>query len=102
MKSVLLGLLLACTTLSSSQVLRPDLAGKVVDSTGRPLAHTTVIVYHAGVKTGFSTYCPSCYADCGKRVLTDLDGNFRIKSLAPNLWFELLAIQDGSGQDPDG
>ena len=95
MKSVLLGLLTACTTLSSPQVLRPDLAGKVVDSTGRPLARTTVMVYHAGVKTGFSTYCPSCYADCGKRVLTDLDGNFRIKSLAPNLWFELLAIQDG-------
>lgn len=95
MRMKLLGLLITCTALSTAQVSRPNLAGKIIDSSGRPLPHTTVVVYHAGVRIGFSPYCPSCYADCGKRVLTDADGNFRITNLAPDLWFELLAIQDG-------
>ena len=33
-------------------------------------------VYHAGVKKGYSTYCPSCYVDCGKRNITDNQGMF--------------------------
>jgi hypothetical protein len=53
------------------------------------------MVYHAGVKTGYDTSCPSCYADCGKRVITDDKGEFHIPSLAPDLWFELLAVRDG-------
>jgi hypothetical protein len=56
---------------------------------------TTVMVYHAGVKKGYSTYCPSCYADCGKRTVTDRTGSFTIQSLDTHLWFELLVIRDG-------
>jgi hypothetical protein len=41
------------------------------------------------------TFCPSCYADCGKRVLTNAEGNCHIKDLSPDLWFELLAVRDG-------
>jgi len=71
------------------------LAGEVTDAAGKPLAHATVIVYHAGVKKGYSTFCPSCYADCGKRAVTDAGGAFAIKGLNRDLWFELLAVHDG-------
>jgi hypothetical protein len=71
------------------------LAGKVTDAAGKPLAHATVIVYHAGVKQGYSAFCPSCYADCGKRAVTDASGAFTIEGLNCDLWFELLAVHDG-------
>ena len=63
-----------------------------MDSNGKPIAHATVLIYHAGVKVGYSTYCPSCYHDCGKRVTTDQNGEFVVKDLAPDLWFTLLAV----------
>jgi hypothetical protein len=62
---------------------------------GKPLEHATVLVYHAGVKVGYSTFCPSCYADCGKRVSTDAAGAFTIQNLSPELKFELLVVHDG-------
>jgi len=55
------------------------------------------MVYHAGVKTGYSTFCPSCYADCGKRTFTDADGTYSFTNLNPDLWFELLVVRDGYG-----
>jgi hypothetical protein len=73
------------------------LKGKVTDVTGRPIEHATVMVYHAGVKTGYSTFCPSCYADCGKRTFTDADGTYSFTNLNPDLWFELLVVRDGYG-----
>ena len=80
---------------SSLAVDTATLTGKVTDAAGKPLAHATVIVYHAGVKQGYSTFCPSCYADCGKRAVTDASGAFTIKGLNRYLWFELLAVHDG-------
>ncbi len=74
---------------------RVTLTGNVTDSLGKPLEDATVMVYHAGVKTGYSSFCPSCYVDCGKRTATDRTGSFTIKSLAPDLWFELLVVRDG-------
>jgi Carboxypeptidase regulatory-like domain len=74
---------------------RVPLTGKVTDASGKPLERATVMVYHAGVKTGYSTFCPSCYADCGKRAFTDADGAFTIPNLDSDLWFELLVIHDG-------
>jgi hypothetical protein len=52
------------------------LAGKVEDAAGKPVEHATVIVYEAGVKHGYSVYCPSCWPDCGKRAVTGADGAF--------------------------
>ena len=69
---------------------RLTLTGRVSDSAGKPVEHATVMVYHAGVKKGYSTYCPSCYVDCGKRTLTDTRGMFTFKGLSPDLWFQLL------------
>jgi hypothetical protein len=74
------------------------LSGIVKDSAGKPVKHATVMVYHAGVKTGYSTFCPSCYPDCGKRAITDAHGTFKIKGLRPDLWFELLMA--GEGYEP--
>jgi hypothetical protein len=73
------------------------LKGKVTDVAGRPIEHATVMVYHAGVKTGYSTFCPSCYADCGKRTFTDATGTYTFTHLNPDLWFELLVVSDGYG-----
>ena len=72
-----------------------SLTGIVKDTAGRPVEHATVMVYHAGVKTGYSTFCPSCYSDCGKRAITDAKGIFTIKGLSPDLWFELFVAGEG-------
>jgi hypothetical protein len=73
------------------------LKGKVTDATGKPIEHTIVMVFHAGVKKGYSTFCPSCYADCGKRTFTDATGTYTFTNLNPDLWFELLFVHDGYG-----
>jgi hypothetical protein len=74
---------------------RLTLTGAVTNAAGKPLERATVMVYHAGVKQGYSTFCPSCYSDCGKRALTGADGKFTIPSLSPDLFFELLVVRDG-------
>jgi len=74
---------------------RVTVTGRVTDNLGQPLENATVMVYHAGVKTGYNTYCPSCYRDCGKRTVTDRTGSFTIKNLDSDLWFELLVVRDG-------
>ena len=86
---------LAVTASGSFAAGRVTLNGRVTNRLGKPLEDATVMIYHAGVKQGYSTYCPSCYADCGKRTVTDRTGSFTIKSLDPDLWFELLLIRDG-------
>jgi len=54
-----------------------------------------VLVYSAGVRTGYSIFCPTCYSDCGKRVLTDAAGRFEIAGLDDELTFNLLVVKDG-------
>ena len=69
--------------------------GRVVDSSGRSIPDATVMVYHAGVLNGYSTFCPSCYRDCGKRTTTNSAGNYVISKLDSGLWFDLLVVRDG-------
>jgi hypothetical protein len=95
MRVLLLAAILSSAALLSGAAPRPSLAGTVLDSNGNPLADVTVMVYHAGVKVGYSTFCPSCYVDCGKRTKTDAKGAFEIRDLSPDLWFTLLAARDG-------
>ncbi len=71
------------------------LTGKVTDANGKPIEHATVLVYRAGVKNGYSTLCPTCYADCGKRSLTDAAGIYTLTKLNSELWFELVIVRDG-------
>jgi len=86
--------LLAATALGGAAG-RVNLTGHVVDTGGKPLGHATILVYHAGVKTGYSTFCPSCYADCGRRGVTDAAGRYTIRNLSPDLLFELLVVREG-------
>jgi hypothetical protein len=74
---------------------RVSLTGRVSDANGSPVEHATVLVYRAGVTKGYSLYCPTCYADCGKRAITDGKGMFTLRGLHPDLWFQLLVALDG-------
>ncbi|MDR3701725.1 MAG: hypothetical protein P4L56_18900 [Candidatus Sulfopaludibacter sp.] len=74
---------------------RAAATGKVVDSGGNPIEHAAVLVYSAGVKKGYSEYCPTCWADCGKRATTDAAGDFTISGLNPDLVFTLLVLHQG-------
>jgi hypothetical protein len=91
---LLAALLLAGGTISFA-ANRATLTGKVTDAAGKPLEDATVLVYKAGVKKGYSTFCPSCYTDCGKRAVTNASGEFTIDGLSRDLWFELLVVHDG-------
>ena len=73
---------------------RPDLLGEIHGADGSPLA-ATVFLATAAPKTGTSTFCPSCYADCRKSAKTDTAGNFQIKSLDPQLTFQVLVVAKG-------
>ena len=52
----------ACLTAAEERV---TMTGKVVDASGKPVDHATVMVYEAGVKKGYSVFCPTCWTDCG-------------------------------------
>src|SRR5579863_6448262 len=71
--------------------------GKVTDAGGKPVEHATVMVYEAGVRKGYSIYCPTCYPDCGKHATTDAGGSFTISGLNPDLVFNLLVVHEGYG-----
>lgn len=79
---------------SNNSVAKSDLTGVVSADDGKPVTGATVYIYTAGVRTGYSPYCPSCYADCGKRTTTDAEGRFEIKGLDPELVFRVLTVAD--------
>jgi hypothetical protein len=74
---------------------RTTLTGIVTDTRGKPLDDATVLVYEAGVRTGYNLYCPGCYTDCGKRAITDAAGHYSIGGLSRDLRFELLIVKSG-------
>src|SRR5882724_350814 len=74
---------------------RYTLTGTATDASGKPVDHATVIVYSARVRQGYSTFCPTCYTDCGKRTVTAADGSFTVPSLSPDLFFDLLVAREG-------
>ncbi len=74
---------------------RPDLTGVVRDEREKALAGASVFIYTAGPREGTGVLCPSCYADCRKRTITDSDGRFRIESLDPDLVFRVLVVAKG-------
>ena len=73
----------------------PDLSGVVRTANRQPVSGALVSIYSAGVRVGTSPYCPTCYADCGKRVVTDGAGVFSIKRLDPTLVFRVLVVAKG-------
>jgi hypothetical protein len=91
LKTLSIGFLAA---LASWGAERATITGTVVDQNGQPVDHATVLVWHAGVKTGYSTFCPSCYVDCGKRAFTS-NGAYTIRGLDGDLKFQLLVVREG-------
>jgi len=74
---------------------RVDCEGIVLDTDRQPVENATVSIYTAKVKIGTSPYCPSCYADCGKRARTDEKGRFTVRALDPELRFKILVVAEG-------
>jgi hypothetical protein len=74
---------------------RLDLAGRVTASEGAAVKGAHVLIYTARVRKGTNALCPSCYADCAKRVETGSDGSFTIRSLDPELIFRVLVVAEG-------
>lgn len=82
--------------LVSANTTRPDLTGTVSVKGGGSLpVPANVFIETASPKTGSSTFCPSCYADCVKHSRADAQGNFKIGSLDPQLTFQILAVAKG-------
>ena len=74
----------------------PDLTGQVSIKGGGTLpVPATVFIATAAPKTGTSTFCPSCYADCVKHTRAEAQGNFKIEALDPQLTFQVLAVAKG-------
>jgi hypothetical protein len=74
---------------------RAAVSGKVLGADGKPIEHVTVLVYEARIRRGYSVYCPTCWVDCGKRTLTNAEGEYAIPGLNPDLVFKLLVVRNG-------
>ena len=85
--------LLAVTSVAAAE--QATVTGKITDQSGSPVSDATVMIYRAGVKTGYSTYCPTCYIDCGKRTKTDLSGSYTIRNVSSDLWFDVVVVREG-------
>jgi len=84
------------TGISKDSQARPDLIGTVSAKGGAPLpVPANIFIATAAPKTGTSTFCPSCYADCVKHSRADAQGKFKIESLDPQLTFQILAVAKG-------
>jgi hypothetical protein len=80
---------------SGSAAERATVIGVVTDKDGKPVEHASVLIYSAGVRKGYSIFCPTCWVDCGKRSQTDAEGKYTITGLDPELVFRLLVVRDG-------
>jgi len=74
---------------------KPTLRGIVEGPDGVPLVGAQVLIFTARPRVGTSTYCPSCYLDCGRRATTDAEGRFEISDLDPTLLFQIVAMATG-------
>ncbi|MBM3765594.1 MAG: carboxypeptidase regulatory-like domain-containing protein [Acidobacteria bacterium] len=84
------------TTIALAAQPRPTANGVIMDAaTNQPIANATVLVYAAGVRSGYNLFCPTCYTDCGKRATTNESGEFTIANLSADLVFDLLVVRDG-------
>lgn len=86
---------LCAAVASATRSAAAGVSGRVLNEAGEPIAGATIFVYTAAPKTGASSLCPSCYADCGKTAKSDAKGRFTFASLAADLVFRLLAVAPG-------
>ena len=79
----------------ASEAARPDLTGRLVDAAGAAVPNVQVMVLAAGPRAGSSPLCPYNYPDCGKKTVSDAQGNFRLPSLDPTMDFCIAALAPG-------
>src|SRR5258708_19934977 len=63
-------ILVACSAGIAVGAERATITGNVSDASGKPVEHATVLVYEAGVKKGYSVYCPTCWLHYRKHTFT--------------------------------
>jgi hypothetical protein len=80
---------------TAAEPARPDLAGHVDGPSGMPAPDVMVMILAAGPRAGNSPLCPYVYPDCGKKTISDAQGNFRIPSLDPAMDFCIIALAPG-------
>jgi hypothetical protein len=83
------------TVAQAADTVRPDLTGQIKNLAGEPIPNATVTVVAAWPRQGNNPLCPSCYPDCGKKAVSDAQGNYRIESLDPSLDFYVMALASG-------
>lgn len=92
MRRLLFALLFATSAFAAT---KPDLSGRVVDESGKPVANAWVAIYSGGPREGVSPFCPTCYADCRKHTRAAKSGAYHIDDLDPSLLFRVLVFADG-------
>ena len=85
----------ASTTAKAMSEDSATINGTVVGEAGQPAKDATVFVYSAHLKKGYAIVCPTCWVDCGRRADTNVQGQFTITGLNPNLKFRLLVLKEG-------
>jgi hypothetical protein len=87
-----MSLLIVCALAMVAAADRPTLRGVVRKTDGSPLANARVMIHTAQPRVGTSSFCPSCYVDCGRVATTAADGRFEIPHLDPALLFRVVAL----------
>jgi protocatechuate 3,4-dioxygenase beta subunit len=82
---LVLGLLDAADTHST------HLSGRVVDSAGQPVSQAKLSIFAAYPRAGGVILSPAGCAAYQERASTDATGKFEIRSLSPELLFQLTA-----------
>ena len=80
---------------ASDSIAAPTIFGAVHGHDGKPIQGATVRIWTANVRVGYSPFCPSCYADCGKSTRTAAGGEFVIGPVDRTLVFRVLLVAKG-------
>jgi hypothetical protein len=87
--------IVALLAVLAPQAAGDDLAGRVADQQGQPVAGANVFIYTAKPRVGAGILCPGCYPDCAKKTTSEDDGTFLIEALDPSLLFRVLVVAEG-------
>src|SRR5260221_10879149 len=71
------------------------LASVVRDDSANPVARAHVFILSAKPYDQTKAYCPTCYPECGRRSITNAQGQFLFEDLNPKLLYSLLIVADG-------
>ncbi|MGA2253889.1 MAG: carboxypeptidase-like regulatory domain-containing protein [Thermoguttaceae bacterium] len=88
-------LFLALGLLGAADLQSTDLSGQVFNSSGQPVSQAKVFILTAYPRVGGVILCPPGCAAYQEQATTDASGKFEIRSLPPELLFQLTVAADG-------